>query len=84
MGHVCPVCGYPGLHDPPRSLRTGGASDEICPSCGFQFGFHDGDRGYTYEEWRRAWIIHGMPWSGTEPPPPGWDPALQLKAVAEA
>jgi rubrerythrin len=41
---VCPVCGFPDLTEQPR-YADGGSSDEICPSCGFQFGYDDDDRG---------------------------------------
>ena len=78
--YVCPVCAYPDLDDPPR--QAGSPSDEICPSCGFQFGYTDDDSGYTYAEWRRKWVAEGMPWSeiGIEEPP-GWDPGSQLANV---
>src|SRR3990172_820952 len=59
---VCPVCGFPNLTEQPRHA-DGGASDEICPSCGFQFGYDDDDRGIGFEEWRQDWIKRGMPWS---------------------
>ena len=80
---TCPVCGYPALAEPPRS-RSGGGSYEICPSCGFEFGVTDDDRGYSYADWRQRWIYRCMPWDsdGIEPPPTGWDPASQLRAVA--
>ena len=47
MNHKCPVCGYPKLEEAPRT-QAGGGSYEICPSCGFQFGVSDDDRGFTY------------------------------------
>ena len=34
--HLCPVCGWPELTQPPRQA-SGGASFEICPCCGFEF-----------------------------------------------
>jgi rubredoxin len=34
---TCPVCGYPALHEPPRSPE-GHPSYEICPSCIFEYG----------------------------------------------
>jgi hypothetical protein len=79
MSYICPVCGYPDLDDPPRSPGSGG-SYEICPSCGFEFGVTDDDRGFTYTTWRARWIGLGMPWDsiGTAPPPDGWDPRAQL------
>ena len=50
------------------------------PSCGFQFGYDDDDRGITFEVWRRDWIKRGMPWSSK-----GisciadWNPETQLR-----
>lgn len=76
--NTCPVCGYDGLYEPPRS-PSGGGSYEICPSCGFQFGVTDDDRGIDYATWREQWIANGTPWNGIgRQPPPGWDPAEQL------
>lgn len=79
MSFLCPVCGYPELCEQPRGEETGG-SYEICPSCGFQFGVSDEDRGFTYESWRNAWIKAGARWQSIgQPPPPGWDPVRQLQ-----
>ena len=78
--YICPVCGYGGLFEAP--WREESASDDICPSCGMQFGYHDaagGDaarRQTIYREWRQKWVEQGMPWhaASAEPPPPNWDP----------
>jgi hypothetical protein len=80
MTYMCPVCGYPSLDEPPRSPTSGGGSYEICPSCGFEFGVTDEDKGYTYDEWRARWIAHGMPWNsiGIEAAPERWDPRRPL------
>ncbi|WP_276729934.1 hypothetical protein [Bacillus sp. (in: firmicutes)] len=40
MKHTCPVCGFKGLTEPPYD-HEGNHSHEICPCCGFQFGFDD-------------------------------------------
>jgi hypothetical protein len=81
MGYICPVCGFPELDEPPIS-ESGGGSYEICPSCGFQFGVSDDDRGITYEEWRKQWIDHGMIWDkGRSVPPDGWNPVEQLRCI---
>lgn len=78
MAFMCPACGWPGLDEPPRTDGVG--SLEICECCDFQFG-------YTYEatldyaRWRREWIAEGMPWRGVHPPPEGWDPRQQLRAI---
>lgn len=79
--HVCPVCGWPHLHEAPRG-KSGGGSYEICPSCGFEFGVSDDDCGHTHAGWRETWVKRGMPWSSTgKPAPAGWDPAAQLKRI---
>ena len=76
----CPVCGYLGLDEPPWTTESG-ASYEICPSCGFEFGVTDVDRGISYEQRRREWIAAGMSWWSRRPPPPGWDPRAQLREL---
>jgi hypothetical protein len=78
MANICPVCGYPELHFPPRKLG-GGHSFEICRSCGFQFGVSDDDRGISYEQWRKQWVANKMPWSSVTKMPAGWDPKKQLE-----
>jgi len=81
---ICPVCGCGELKKPPRSETTGG-SYEICPCCGFEFGYHDEDQGISDGEWRRRWVAKGMPWSArTRRPPPGWDPVAQLRRLTSA
>ncbi|MFL6529495.1 MAG: hypothetical protein ACJ8HQ_08135 [Chthoniobacterales bacterium] len=80
MKHRCPVCGYPELREKPRT-DDGGASFEICPSCGFQFGVTDDDRGYSYNAWREKWRRAGLRWSSEQKPPRHWNAAAQLKNV---
>jgi hypothetical protein len=78
MRHTCLICGWPELQAPPRN-KEGVASFEICPCCGFEFGFDDDDQGVTYEQARRRWFAHGMTWwSKSRPAPNGWNPSLQL------
>lgn len=71
-GFHCPVCGYMYLSRPPHG-STGGASYEICPCCGIQFGYDDDDLGVSYSNWLEKWISNGMTWfSKSVPPPEGW------------
>ena len=78
MKHTCPVCGWPELQEPPRG-ETGAASFELCPCCGFEFGFDDDDRGLTYEQARARWVAGGMQWwSSSRPAPAGWNAVQQL------
>jgi hypothetical protein len=84
--YTCPVCGYLNLTEPPWD--DGSPSDEICPSCGMQFGYDDaagadaGKRQAIYLSRREAWRAAGYPWfSRSRQPPAGWDPGKQLEAV---
>ncbi len=80
----CPICGCHELEKPPRSPTTGG-SYEICPCCGFEFGYDDDDQGISDAEWRRRWVAKDMRWwSRARRPPPGWDPIEQLRRLASA
>jgi len=79
--YKCPVCGFAGLSDIPRTIE-GGGSYEICPSCGFQFGVSDEDSGISYADWRAKWIRRGMRGSGVGmKPPKDWDPVKQLHSI---
>ena len=80
--HKCLVCGFGGLYDPP--LFGGAGSYEICPCCGFQFGYDDEDQGWTFEAWRDRWVAGGMTWrSQSRSAPEGWDPNDQLQRLHE-
>jgi hypothetical protein len=88
MTYTCPACGYDGLDEP--AWRDGSPSDEICPSCGIQFGYSDWAGGNIearqdlYAAWRRQWRADGMHWSSPdETPPKGWDPEAQLRRVSQ-
>ena len=52
---------------------------QVCPCCGFEFGYDDDAKGATYEEARRRWLAAGTPWwSQNRPHPPDWHPHQQL------
>jgi hypothetical protein len=82
---LCPVCGY-GLDEPAWDGDL--PSDEICPSCGIQFGYTDfagndpEKRKGVWKQWRERWVEEGCRWSSTNSPPEGWDPRAQLERVA--
>jgi hypothetical protein len=85
--HICPVCGYTLDFEP---WDEESPSDEICPSCGTQFGYTDAIRfrgsdteiKARYYELRQKWIDAGMIWDkGRSTPPPNWDPEKQLKNI---
>jgi len=79
--NMCLVCGYDGLHAPPFD-ENGVSNQEICPCCGFQFGYDDTRRGVLYEDARKRWVAVGMPWfSQSVNKPRFWDAAIQLRRV---
>lgn len=62
MQYICPVCSYDGLFEPPYDER-GIGSDEICPCCGFQFGYDDfPNKEEKIALWREKWINDGRRW----------------------
>ncbi len=84
---LCPVCGHNlGF----KQWEGDSASDEICPSCGIQFGYDDvtsasgveSTREEIYQMWRKKWISEGMKWfSKGRPPPINWNTRQQLKRI---
>lgn len=80
--HFCLVCGYPNLEEEPRSF-LGGASHEICPSCGYEYGYTDDDLSISQDAWREEWVKDGKPWrsSAVLKPSLGWNPDTQLAKV---
>ncbi len=72
--NTCLVCGYDKLRLPPDD-------GVICPSCGTQFGYTDA--GVSHRELLRLWLERGNLWhSNVTPPPPGWNPYVQLKNLS--
>jgi hypothetical protein len=66
---ICPLCGFAGLEEP--AWDDGIDSQQICPSCGIQFGYTDaagGDaraRMQLYLDRRAEWESAGRPWWST-------------------
>jgi hypothetical protein len=85
---TCPVCGWPFLSSP-AYFAEDTPSDEICLSCGIQFGYTDWGRGDQHVrrrirlEWRRRWLDEGARWSGGSTPPSDWDGRRQLERMIE-
>ncbi len=79
MGYTCPVCNYDRLFKSPYS-KNGSGSYEICPCCGFQFGYDDyPNKEETQVKWRKNWIRDKYPWySKTRLPPDDWNPKKQI------
>ncbi len=85
--YICPICGFV-LDFKPWSDNS--PSEEICPSCGMQFGYDDAAGGNKekrleiYKSWRKKWIKEGMKWwSEGQSHPENWNPNEQLKNIPE-
>lgn len=79
MNYLCEVCGYPYLDEPPYD-EFGYGTYEICPCCGFEFGYDDyPDKEKGIIDWRNNWINNGFKWfSKYTSPPVNWNPKKQL------
>lgn len=79
MKNICPICYYDNLFEPPYD-SDGYGSDEICPCCGFHFGYDDyPNKEKQITEWRQRWISDGCQWfSKKRKPPIDWMPKDQL------
>ena len=75
--YKCPICGYIGLDEQPYDENRC-ASYEICPCCGFEFGFDDGDQRNTFEQYRAKWISSGAQWFSPKKQPKNWNLEEQL------
>jgi transcription elongation factor Elf1 len=76
----CPVCGFDGLMEPPYNDH-GNGSHEICPCCGFEYGFDDQSEGVTHEEYLAKWLQNGAQWFDPDQKPAGWDLQTQLNTL---
>jgi hypothetical protein len=80
MTYLCPVCGWDQLTEEPYD-RDGNPSYEICPCCGFEFGFDDGSRQETFAVYRKKWLEKGATWFDPDACPAHWDLSRQLRKV---
>lgn len=82
MRYVCPVCMYDNLDEPPYN-DEGYGLHEICPCCGFQFGYDDyPDKIPSWTEWRKKWIDDGCEWyAESQLPYKEWSLFDQLKKL---
>lgn len=99
MKYICLVCGYPNLDEQPFDGTRFFSTHEICPSCGFHYGYDDLNGTGEYPEtsserdiiraYRQKWIHGGMKWwakdegGPDERRPENWNPKKQLENVPE-
>jgi len=80
MEYICPVCGYPKLKEQPYD-KDGNPSYVICDCCGFEFGFDDSSKNFSYKEYRKKWIEDGANWFSPSKKPGNWSLTDQLKNI---
>ncbi|MFC1709136.1 hypothetical protein ACFL2J_03640 [Candidatus Omnitrophota bacterium] len=78
--YICPICGFNGLKESPYS-KANEPSYEICPCCGFEFGFDRGESVKEYQSFRRKWIEGGANWLVLDRKPEDWDLNRQLDNI---
>lgn len=79
--YLCPICGYPDLDEPAYNLLTGDPSFDICPCCGYEYGYGDPTTSASKEIFLRNWIRLGTPWSRPGLRPSNWDARIQLRGI---
>jgi hypothetical protein len=75
--HICPVCGFDALKEPPYDQQSA-PSYEICPCCGFEFGFDGTNNQIAFTDFRQRWIKNGARWFMPKLKPENWDLRKQL------
>lgn len=69
--NICPVCGYDSLLYPPYD-KHGYPSYEICPCCGFEYGYDDSDKKISFYQYQETWIRNGFNFNNMELKPSDW------------
>ena len=75
--YTCPVCGFPNLDEPPWDPVTKSPSFDICPCCGFEFGY-DNATPTAMKKYRLNWVKTGARWFLPNLKPPDWSLRQQL------
>lgn len=75
---TCPVCGFDGLEESPVRGQDA-LSYEICPCCGFEFGFDAA----SFDEYRRQWVEGGAKWFIPTLKPENWNLEKQLSNLKQ-
>jgi transcription elongation factor Elf1 len=76
--YICPVCGFDGLSEPPYDKQNQ-PSYEVCPCCGFEFGFDEQQTSDKYNVFRSTWIKNGAEWFLPNKKPKDWNLKKQLE-----
>jgi Excinuclease ATPase subunit len=76
--YKCPVCGFPYLEEEPYINGGEAGSFDICPCCGFQFGYNPKK---SIPEYRKQWMLNGAKWFSEDDKPEDWSLEDQLKNI---
>ena len=76
--YMCPVCGFDSLAEPAFD-EHGLPSYEVCPCCGFEFGFDSSNEPAAFARYRNKWLESGAVWFISRMKPKAWDKLKQLK-----
>ena len=74
---MCPVCGFEGLEELPYNQQNI-PSHEICPCCGFEFGFDGENDPASFAAFRQNWVKNGAQWFMPKQKPEKWNLEKQL------
>lgn len=72
MRHLCPVCGYDEMSQPPIDFY-------ICPSCGTEFEVDDFD--VSHRDLRLKWLENPVWFSQATDQPADWSPFRQVEKL---
>jgi len=78
--HMCPICGFSELKESPYD-KQGRPSYEVCPCCGYEFGFDGAYDQIAFTDFRRQWIKNGAQWFMPRLKPKDWDLRKQLRLL---
>ena len=59
--YICPVCGFDGLAEEPYG-KNNEPSHEVCPCCGFEFGFDGSNDSAVFVKFHKNWVKNGSKW----------------------
>jgi hypothetical protein len=79
--YVCPICGYNGLKEDPGPAPEKWGTFEICPCCGWEFGY---DNPAQIIQYRRRWLAQGAEWFYPKAKPLHWSVTEQLARIGLA
>ena len=76
--YTCPICGYDGIREELGSVPDKWGTFEICPSCGWEFGY---DNPAEIIQYRHLWLVNGAKWFDPKAKPKKWDVKEQLARI---